>query len=290
MKAGIVNTGLSLADKGFNPDNCNNYILSIRIAPDGFFYTLFDIDKNKYIQLETFSFQGIIKDNDWVQTFRTLIDQLPFLLYHYNKIFVALDFPNPLLVPSTIYSDETKESLYKYNYYQERNTTLLTDELTNNQAVLIYPLSEVIRVNILELFPTALIKHQSSCLLEQIKQQLLHNNDSTQVFIQVNKSSFDLIVFKALQLTFFNSFRYNSLEDFLYFLLYALKNLSIDPNTQTVFLLGNIEKNSALVSQLLKYIRNIDYVDSTTNTDFSYVFEEIDTHQFFNLFNLKNCE
>lgn len=290
MKAGIVNTGLSLADKGFNPDNCNNYILSIRIAPDGFFYVIFDIERNKYLQLETFSFQGIIGDNDWVQTVRTLLDQLPFLLHPYNKVFIALDFPNPLLVPETIYTDESKENLYKYSYYPERNITLLTDKLTHNQAVLIYPLSEVIRVNILELFPNARIKHQSSCLLEQIKQHLLHNSDSTQVFIQVNKSSFDLIVFNTQRLTFFNSFRYNSLEDFLYFLLYALKNLSIDPNTQSISLLGNVEKNSALVSQLLKYVRNVDYVDTKVNMDFSYVFEEIDTHQFFNLFNLKNCE
>lgn len=290
MKAGIVNTGLSLADKGFNPDNYNNYILSIRISPDGFFYVLFDIARNQYIQLETFSFQGIIGDNAWVQTLRTLFDQLPFLLLPYNKTFVALDFPNPLLVPETIYTDSTKEALYKYNYYPQRNTKLFSDVLINNQAVLIYPMAEVINGNILELFPNAIVKHQSSCLLEQIKQHLLHNSDSTQVFIQVNKSSFDLIVYKSQRLTFFNSFRYNSLEDFLYFLLYAIKNLDFDPNTQPVSLLGNVEKNSAMVSQLLKYIRNVNYVDTKLNTDFSYIFEEIDTHQFFNLFNLKNCE
>ena len=290
MKAGIINSGLSLADKGFNPDNCNNYILSIRIAPDGFFYVLFDIARNKYIQLETFSFQGIIRDNAWVQTIRTLFDQLPFLLQPYNKIFVALDFPNPLLVPEVIYTDKTKEALYKYNFYPERNTKLFADKLTYNQSVIIYPIGEIVKVNILELFPNAIVKHQASCLLEQIKQQLLHNSDATQVFIQVNKSSFDLIVFKSRRLIFFNSFRYYSLEDFLYFLLYAMKNIDIDPNTQPVSLLGNVEKNSALVSQLLKYVRNVNYVDTKLNTNFSYVFEEIDTHQFFNLFNLKNCE
>lgn len=290
MKAGIINTGISLVDKEFHSEHNNVSIVSIRVAPDGFSYAQFDTFRNKYVKLESFDLQGVSNENSWIQTMGVLINENQITPSQYLNIFIQSEFPGALLVPAKLYNPARKELHFKYNYTPAHKQNILVDNIPAIDAVLLYPVSVGIEKFLNATFPNAQIMHQASSLISILKKQYLSDHNSNSVFVQIKKEDFDLIVFENDKLLFFNTFPYKTAEDFLYFLLHSLQQLRIDTDKQEVFFLGNLTTGAPLSSKASRYIRYVKFLKKNPNDDFSPAFQEVQDHQYLNLLNLKNCE
>ena len=67
----------------------------------------------------------------------------------------------------------------------------------------------------------------------------------------------DIIVLDNKKLIYFNSFTYETKEDFIYFLLFALEQLELDPATVRVRLFGAIEEGDPYYDMCYRYIQNV---------------------------------
>lgn len=290
MKAGIINTGISLVDKDYYSEHNSVSIASIRLAPDGFSFALFDTLRNKYVKLESFDLQGIKNEHSWIETIGILISEKMITPAQYLTTHLQSEFPGALLVPSKLFSPNKKDLHFKYNYYPSQKQQILEDHIPEIDAVMLHPLSDIAMNFIHAAFPEAIIKHQASSLISILKKQYLIGGIDKNVFVQVRKNEFDIVAFKNGKLLFFNTFQFRTVEDFLYFLLNTLQQLNIDTEKQEVFFLGNLTSGAALASKASKYIRFVKFLKNNPNDDFSPVFNEIESHQYLNLLNLKNCE
>ena len=70
-----------------------------------------------------------------------------------------------------------------------------------------------------------------------------------------------MLYFKNKKLLFFNSFDYKSKEDILYFLLFSLSELSLNPDNIHLVCCGLIDLDSELYGLLYTYIRNIELLE-----------------------------
>ncbi len=59
-----------------------------------------------------------------------------------------------------------------------------------------------------------------------------------------------------------NSFEFNSPEDFVYYILFCLEQLKMNPETIDLFVSGTIEKEDPNYSILFKYVRNVSFFNS----------------------------
>jgi hypothetical protein len=289
MKSGIINTGVSLIDRDYHNDHNNVSILSIRIAPDGFSYAIFDTLRNKYTVLESFDLQSVSNENIWIDTIGILLEEKNIIPKSFLQVFIQSDFPGALPVPEALYHPDNKELLFKYNLQKSKDQILLEDDISNLGIVLLHPLSLKIKSHISSFFSSEKIIHQQSSLLSVLYNTSISEISGEQVFVQINKNSFECIIFNNKELLFCNSFQYKTAEDLLYFLLYTMKQHNLDPEKQKVVLMGNLTRSSAIASKAAKYIRFVHFIKKNTQDDFSVAFEAVEDHQFFNLLNLKNC-
>jgi hypothetical protein len=137
-------------------------------------------------------------------------------------------------------------------------------------------------------FPQAAFHHYASPLIESV---LLNNKnrDENIITVHVHLSGFEITVTSRNKLIFYNTFSYKSTEDFLYYLLFTMEQLQINPETAPLVFAGSAERSSAIYLATQKYIRNISFAERTGNFTFTDKFEEIPAHFYYILFNQHLC-
>lgn len=115
-------------------------------------------------------------------------------------------------------------------------------------------------------------------------------SDDNQVFVNVLEDRFELVYFKKNKLHFYNSYKYKTKEDFIYFVLAAFEQLSINPEEAKLVLLGIINKDGQLYDIIFQYIRHIQFIKQNDNFNYSHVLNEVMPHYYYVLFNVLQCE
>ncbi len=87
-----------------------------------------------------------------------------------------------------------------------------------------------------------------------------------------------------------NSFKFETDEDMLYFLLNVYKQLGFDTNLMPLVLKGDIEKELSKFQLIYKYIRNVSFAEETDTIKFAPFSAAILPHKYFTLFNSFACE
>ena len=106
-------------------------------------------------------------------------------------------------------------------------------------------------------------KHANSILVEKIL-DASRNNDEKKMIVNFNYGHFEVIVVQNQKLLLFNSFEYQTPEDFIYYLLFTAEQLSLNPESFQLELLGTIDQNDPFYAIAYKYIRNISFFDVST--------------------------
>ena len=120
---------------------------------------------------------------------------------------------------------------------------------------------------IFETFGSFDYKHASTVMIETLLQQTSHNTEAT-FYINVNDTTFEIISIENKQLVFYNTFEYSSKEDFLYYVLFTIEQLKLNPETIKIVLIGKIDTNDAIYTILYKYIRFVEFLKPNYNFDF----------------------
>ena len=67
--------------------------------------------------------------------------------------------------------------------------------------------------------------------------------------------------FKDKKLEFFNSYDYNSIEDVLFYLLFCLSELKLNPDEIHTVFSGTIDLDSKLYELIYTYVRNVELIE-----------------------------
>jgi hypothetical protein len=76
-------------------------------------------------------------------------------------------------------------------------------------------------------------------------------------YVHVLEQQLDIIVIANKKLLFYNSFNFNTKEDFIYYVLFVIEQLKLDVETIKLKLFGNIEEDDQLFNVCFKYVRNV---------------------------------
>lgn len=104
-------------------------------------------------------------------------------------------------------------------------------------------------------------KHHSTVLIEK----LLKNTTTKEkaMFVNVSKTSLDIVVLENEKLLLSNAFSYNSKEDFIYYVLFVAEQLNLDVQEFPLYLLGEITLKSKTYEITYKYIKNVSFLKGT---------------------------
>ncbi|WP_298901556.1 DUF3822 family protein [uncultured Psychroserpens sp.] len=162
------------------------------------------------------------------------------------------------LVPDALFDEQNLADYLKFNAKILKTDFISFDTLPTNKSVNIYV--PLININnyIFDTFGSFVYKHSSTILIETLLQTNFKNEEE-KLYINVNTSTFEIIGINNGKLIFYNSFEYNTKEDFIYYVLFTVEQLKLNPETIHTVLTGQIEEKSELYAILYTYIRHVAF-------------------------------
>ncbi len=285
-----VNLITSLFDKALSQEASKYCRLSIQISTDGFSFCVFDINRNKMSAIEVHEFFNVSTVIVLNSIVNQILDQSRWLKVDYEKTAIIFESPKSTLVPVALFDHNHVNDYLTLNHQRDLGDVIGNDHLRQLDAENVFAIPEILVNTLRQHFPNAGIHHFASSLIESILIKYKNMDSTPVVFVNVRKTWLDIIVISKGKLQFFNSFRYHEKEDFVYFIIFVFEQLNLNPEITELKLMGEIPKSSPLFDLTFKYVRNVSFAERGTESAFSYVFDEIPKHFYFNLLNLHQCE
>lgn len=193
------------------------------------------------------------------QLWRTFVDY-PILTKSFDEVMVIHDNNLNTFVPNSLFDVHFLASYLQYN------TKVFETDFFTHDVIFPYEMNNVyvpfVNINnfLLDQYETFEYQNANSILVKQLL-DLSKNKEEKQVFVHIQKEHFEIVVVKNQQLLLFNSFQYNTPEDFIYFILFTCEQLQLNPETISVQLFGNCSEEDAFYKIAFKYIRNCTLLD-----------------------------
>ena len=185
--------------------------------------------------------------------------------------------PTPLL-----YKNHLKEILGLTSIIHD-GQDVYDDSISSANAHSIYGVPAALLEETGNRFKNASIFHAGSAFIEsQIRLNKLESEATVSVLIR--NQYFDVVITQGSDLKLYNSYRYHSSEDIMYYLLFTMEQLQLNPDQVAVRCYGEIEKISSHWMLARKYIRNISMGERPDGIIYSYGFEKYSPHQYYPLF------
>ena len=235
--------------------------LSIQLSLNGFSFCVFnshneitfktsELSKVKFSEFELLKLiEEVFEKNIELNTEFTNVE-----VTYQNELFA--------LVPKEIFQEE-----FKSNYLNYSVKTLATDfieheEIGHTGIINVYIPYVNLNNFLIDKVGEFSFQHSSGVLIQELLNKET-NNLAEKVHVAVSHQYFELIVTKGDQLLLFNGFNYHTNEDVLYYILFCMEQLQLDPNHVQLDLLNEID--SDLFNTIYTYVRNVN--TSTTKSD-----------------------
>ncbi|MFA6924124.1 MAG: DUF3822 family protein [Bacteroidales bacterium] len=276
----------SISSKNF-PNEIENSHLSIEIRLDGFSFCIVDLNKNKLIALESRDLKDIKTFSHLSEIIFEKIKTNALLKNHFKSASAAFVNNKSTLIPSQLFDSQNIKNYIGFSDFMDFNSEIAKyDKLRNIDAFNVFAIPENIEKIFTERFNNIRILHFSSCLIDNVISQ---NQSLNSVFVNIYNSHFEVVIAENKNLKFYNTFKYHTKEDVLYYLLFVLEQLKLKPESAKIVLSGLINNKTSIFILLSKYIANIDFAKLNDNFDCSELREKINPNYYFNIINQHLC-
>lgn len=276
----------------FNVDHLSQYNLYFLLGKQHFKFCVLDTKSNYCLLLEDYLIGSNDQPDEIVDTLQVIFEHHHLLnAGFWNSIKLAFLNPKSVLVPSQLFDKESLSDYLKLNCKIDPTEDLYYFRHNMGKMVNVFAASKKVVSWFKQLYPNVNIHllHYSSALIEAVPRQSDASRlKSMALFLNIDAT--EVLVHEGDRLLYCNHFAHHSPEELLNYVMVVMDQLEIDPNFSKVQLWGNVNNQSEYFKELYKYIRNISFGKRPSVLNFSFEFDEIDEHQYFELFGLYYCE
>ncbi len=249
-----------MQQKKTNIQNTINNRLSVQISLNGLSFLV----TNPASEEPVFFLEKVLDHSttpeELLREIETIMFKNEILNTAFAEVSVVYSTPVYSLVPAPLF-DETKASEYlKFNSKILANDYMAHDLVENQNIVVVYVPFMNINNFFFEKYGSFSYYHSVTVMLKTILEEEKYS--LPKIFLHFQKNSFDCIVLKNGELQLCNSYTYKTPEDFIYYTLFCMEQLYLDPENIPVILCGEIEKDDDNFKIAYTYIRNLEFMDA----------------------------
>jgi hypothetical protein len=238
-----------------NNYDLSNKELSIQVHLSGLSFCILDRIENKIEGVIHESFGEIVTPDILEEKLRDVLDEQKSLkllrklhLIHSNELSA--------FVPQALFNKECLSDYLKFNVKILENDVVVYDEIPQTELVNVYIPYMNINNYLFEAFGSYEYKHAATLLVEQLLSKR-GRNDTPVMYVDLSETHFEIVVIQKRKLFYYNSFLYDTAEDFIYYVLFAAEQLSMDTNALAFEFLKHIDKDDMKYQYAYKYIKNV---------------------------------
>lgn len=277
----------------FNVDHLSQYSLYFLLGKQHFKFCVLDTKSSACLLLEDYLIGADDKPEKTVETLKVIFESHHLLnAGFWNSVKLAFLNPKSVLIPNQMFDKDTLYEYLKINCEIDQNDAIYYFKHNTGKMVNVFAADKQIVKWFKDQYPNLNIHllHHSSALIEGVPRQSdASRMKSMSLFIN-NIDSTEILVHENEKLLYCNQFNFQNPQELLKYVLVVMDQLGLDPNVSKVQLWGNINNQSDNFKILYRYIRNIAFGKRPSVIKFSFEFDEMDEHQYFDLFGLYYCE
>lgn len=242
-----------------NPENTldNSYHkLSIQVSLNGLSFCVFDTIANSIPVSKHIDFGKELSPYEVQKELKELVDASNIEDYRFSEVVVI--HRNNLfgLVPKALFNKEELPNYLKFNTKILANDLIAYDEIESYDMVNVYVPFVNINNFIYDLFGEFEYKHNGTVLIEALLNT--HSNGKEPIcYVHVSEQQMDITVLSQKKLLFYNSFKFATKEDFIYYLLFTLEQLNLDTAAVKLRLFGAVEETDEIYGICYEYIQHL---------------------------------
>lgn len=267
--AASLNPYISVFGEEFDAEKSSQYRLTIQLALGGLSYSLLDTQNNRLIALECYQSELLSNTNDLFLALERALESKKLNNSPFQSVCCISDERANMLVPKALFKNDDAETLLNFSFNLPTGLVAFSDELRSLDTVNLFGMSHALQNKITSKWDSVSIVHSATLFLES-----LPKTDAPVVYLNVRNRDFDMAV-KNGKLLFYNNFRFNTKNDFIYFLLFAMDQLGLSGLDTPVNLSGLILPASEIIDLCGRYVRDIRFVADPNELQVSEALSEI---------------
>jgi hypothetical protein len=257
--------------------------LSIQVSLTGLSFCCFDTLNNTVTSFNEVQFDSFHKEIKIEDLFSNAFRDYPELNEEYDDVLVLHNNNLSTFVPAPLFDENFMGSYLQYNTKVFETDFFAFDEISNYEINSVYIPYVNMNNFFIDQFGTFDYKHANSVLVSTLL-DASKNIDDKKMTVHFCQGHFEIIVIQNQKLLLFNSFDYETPQDFIYYVLFTAEQLNLNPENFPLELIGDIDSESEFFKIAYKYIRKVALIDVETLRWNNY-FSEADNRKHFILFN-----
>jgi len=264
-----METGQKTIQKKNRIDLTSNIRLSIHISLNGLSFSIVDLISDEIIFYKKHVFTKKTTPKRLLKELKKYFKETPELndtfssvkIIHYNNLSTV--------VPEVVFDKNNALSYLKFNSQILQNDYVAYDQIFNNECVNVYIPYVNINNFIFKKFDSFIYNHYSSIILEEVKSNE-KNSMNPSLYLNMGLNHIEVIYFQNNKLIFYNTFDYSTKEDVIYYLLFTIDQLKLNPEKTPLIISGSISIDDEYYEIIYKYVRNVSLYNSNIKSDNAY--------------------
>ncbi|MGG8495249.1 DUF3822 family protein [Tenacibaculum sp. TC6] len=245
--------------------NAQHKSLSIQFNLDGFSFSIQNSDTGEILVFTEYTFEKTIASPE------LLLEKIMYIFANdkdlqqdFSTVFAIHQNNLATLVPNEYFDRNNLKPYLKFTVKTLSTDFITYDTLNTVDASNVYIPYVNINNFIFQNFGEFEYQHHATVLINKLLANTTHTNELPVMYVHVGISQLDIIVIQKKELILYNSFVYQTKEDFIYYILFVAEQLQMNPEEFPLVFLGKIDKESDLYTITYKYIRTINFIESST--------------------------
>ncbi len=295
MNKTAVNNKLvkKIKDEKFDVMDLHHYNLSFQIGTRDFQLLVTDSRTNNALLLEDYILSNVASYHELTNVLEELFDNHHLLKAGFWKN-IRIGFKNNKfsLVPASLFSKDGVYDYLKINAdIDPGRDKILYYKHTQHDAVNVFSVNKIIYEWVVNNYQKIELEwiHQSSSIIEGVLSQEKKYQENN-IFLYIDRFKLHIITTRNRKLEYYNQFVIKQFSDYIKYIMTVMKGLGHNQSNTPVVLWGYIGKQSPHYLEFLKYIKNLSFGVRPDFLKFGYFFDEVQDHQFFDLYGLQVCD
>ncbi len=231
------------------------YILSIRLTPDGFSFSI-----HSAVDPSIFHYQGTTVGNklSYIDHIKKLIFDHGFFSQPFNHCYVTVVSRCYTLVPAKYFARGAVNELFRFNFHQEKGN-VLSDASPGGTYHVVYNLDEEVHSFLSRNLWSPSFHHHTSSLLH-LFEGYQRKEGCNSCFVDFHDRSVTIICFSEKGLLSVNTFSGMNPPDTTYYIASVWEKQEFDQTTDRLYLSGDIDANKTVIDILKKLVHHVEVV------------------------------
>ncbi len=207
-----------------------------------------------------------LKSQDWKEAANQLdlifkSHQLPSV--NPSKVQAFISHTDCVLIPEAFFSEATKQKALEV--YIGKPVVNVASQMLKYQPInIVYSLENALADTLKKYFSSIELHHHTALLIDYA---LKNSGNQDSILLEVSPKYFELVATRNQKLVGHNFFNFNTVDEFMFFLLSYIRQNDFDVQNMELKLGGSIVLDSKIGSNLAKYFSKIQLLNASKNNE-----------------------